>query len=151
MKTAPRIVSAALAIAAVVATPFVTPVKPAEAAEPTDVWVKFHGWGPVAVGVNAIQTPIFVIFNDKNSAGNSGALVITKWCRYFTAQGYKDVAPEVAEVYPNLPPGDSISRRIQCGMYQGQMPMQAKLTVKAANEAAAQINAYNSATVNYPN
>jgi len=150
MKLAPRIVTAALAAAIAIAVPFVTPAKPAQAAVPTDVWVKFYGWiDPIAVGVNAIQTPTFLIVNDKNSAGNSGVVTIDKLCYYFTVQAMVPLKPEPTEYYPNLTPGDTISRKIKCPVYQGKMPKQSKLLVKGANEAPAQINAYNSATVNY--
>jgi hypothetical protein len=151
MKLAPRIVSAALAAAIAIAVPFVTPAKPADAAEPTDVFVKLIKWNDtIEVGLNAIDTPVFQIVNNKNSAGNSGILTITTTCHYLTTQGMKAVPLANSPAYhSNLAPGQSLNRHPKCGMYQGQKPKMVKVHVKAANEAAAQINAYNSATVNY--
>lgn len=154
MKTVARIVSAALALAAIIAMPFAAP---AAAAGPADIQVEgktaeYQGnpWGP-ALGQPDAKAWVHVTFGIYNYGGSpSGTIVVLRYCHYNGISGQKWTALQPTTV-PSLAQGGSTLVWFDCPKLSGYgLPDKARVTATGANEPAEKINGYNTADLVVP-
>ena len=144
MKIAPRIVSAALALTAIVGLPLVQPahaagapdVEPEPASPAYQVFGQVFSSGPgQPPDMNAKVRSYYRIVN--YGGGNSGNVLVITACKY----GNKSVAPKTAYFIPNLPSGWSNLEWFDCARHaQYGMPDGSSITVRGVNEPQEKLN-----------
>ena len=157
MKSAARIVGAALTLAAFIAMPFAQPAQTAEAATPADLRVEpgvfdrqGAGWDPTATAYKPKW--IHVIFRLYNDGGSpTGSMLAFPYCKY---DGEWMLAKPSFPVAPQLQANGSTTVWFDCykAKIDGRMtwPSAAKLYVLANGEPASK-RGNNQAEMDWPN
>ena len=134
MKIAPRFLSAAFAIAAVVATPFVTPAQPAAAGNETavaDVGISLS-WAGASDQNNRRKTD--VVIHNKTGA-HSGRVTVATFCGY-KLPGAKAIekAAQPVQSLASLTPHQHLNYSFWCPTNAGFPAEYSRIEVRADNE-----------------